>query len=883
MSIDQGHYTSQQQQQPQQQQQQNPGVGMNAGVAPPHHRSRRQYAAEQYTLSATPVDDSGMQSQVQQQPVQNEQIYTPALGEQRQYTGFQPVGAQAAPVDPALSQQFAQMNIQNTPQSQLNQLYNIDLLQSLPPPIADLDLPPPPIILPANSAITNSPNANCPLPYMRSTLNAVPTTSALLKKSKIPFGFVIQPYVNLHDDEAPIPVISDAVIARCRKCRSYINPFITSTDQGRRWVCNMCNLTNDVPPAYDWDSFNQKQLDRWARPELNHAVVEFIAPPEYMVRPPQPLVYMFVIDVSLPAISCGLVATAARTILESLDRIPNNDKRTRIGFICVNESLNYFTIESTGDPNLLVVSDLEEPFLPVPHNLFVSLDQCREGIENLLNSMNSFFANTTSTSNALGPALRAAHKLIGNIGGKIVCLTASRPNLGTGKLENRDDKKLQATAERGLLQSQNAFYKSFAVECSKSQVSVDMFLLASHYQDVASLSYLPRYTSGQTYFYPGWNAGKLEDAIKFSHELSEHLSSEIALEAVLRVRATAGVKLNTFYGNFFNRSSDLCAFPSFPRDQSYSVEASIDETITKPFVSVQAAVLHTTCNGERRIRVLTLSLPTTAILADVYASADQVAITAFLAQRAAEKALTSSLQDARDLVGGRLAEMLQTYKKELMTSNVGASAPIQFCANLRLLPLLCLGIIKHVGLRKSGIIASDLRAAALNLLGTLPVKYLLSYIHPGFYSLHDMPEYAGRPDEQTGKIRLPPKMNLSAECLRRHGLYLIDDGQILFLWVGREAVPQLIADVWGLSSLEEIPTGKTSLPLLDTDISIRINTIIGKLREKRGSIVWSHLYVIREDGDPALKMWGTSFLIEDRIDQGQSYMEFLTSMRERIN
>ena len=40
----------------------------------------------------------------------------------------------------------------------------------------------------------------------------------------------------------------------------------------------------------------------------------------------------------------------------------------------------------------------------------------------------------------------------------------------------------------------------------------------------------------------------------------------------------------------FNRSSDLCSFPTFPRDQSYLIEMSIEETINKPVVYFQAAV-----------------------------------------------------------------------------------------------------------------------------------------------------------------------------------------------------------------------------------------------------------------------------------------------------
>lgn len=325
----------------------------------------------------------------------------------------------------------------------------------------------------------------------------------------------------------------------------------------------MCNLTNDVPQAFDWDAASQKSVDRWQRAELNHAVVEFVAPQEYMVRPPQPLVYLFLFDVSYAAVSSGLLATSARTILDSLNRIPNADRRTRLGFMAVDNSLHYFSVpkdaaegEEPQETNMLVVSDLDEPFLPVPQDLLVPLAECRVNIETFLTRLPEMFANNQSSSSCMGSALRAGHKLISPLGGKIVVLSASMPNIGFGKLELREDKKLLGTPkESALLQTANSFYKSFAVECSKNQVSIDMFLFSSQYQDVASLSNLPRYTGGQTYFYPGWNAGRSEDAIKFASEFSDYLSSEIGLEAVLRVRATTGLRMSTFYGNFFNRSS----------------------------------------------------------------------------------------------------------------------------------------------------------------------------------------------------------------------------------------------------------------------------------------------------------------------------------------
>lgn len=265
----------------------------------------------------------------------------------------------------------------------------------------------------------------------------------------------------------------------------------------------MCNLTNDVPQAFDWDAAAQKSVDRWQRHELNHAVVEFVAPQEYMVRPPQPLVYLFLFDVSYAAVSTGLLATSARTILDSLNRIPNADRRTRLGFIAVDSSLHYFAVpkdsDENGETSMLVVSDLEEPFLPVPQDLLVPLTDSRQSIENFLTKLPEMFVNNQDNGSCMGSALRAGHKLISPLGGKLVVLSASLPNLGEGKLTMREDKKILGTSkESTLLQTASSFYKSFAVECSKNQVSIDMFLFSSGYQDVASLSNLPRYVSLST-------------------------------------------------------------------------------------------------------------------------------------------------------------------------------------------------------------------------------------------------------------------------------------------------------------------------------------------------------------------------------------------------
>jgi hypothetical protein len=57
---------------------------------------------------------------------------------------------------------------------------------------------------------------------------------------------------------------------------------------------------------------------------------------------------------------------------------------------------------------------------------------------------------------------------------------------------------------------------------------------------------------------------------------------------------------------------------------------------------------------------------------------------------------------------------------------------------------------------------------------------------------------------------MPSPLPLTSERLERHGLFLIEDGQTLFLWVGRDAVPQLIIDVFDLPNYETLRGGKVS-------------------------------------------------------------------------
>jgi protein transport protein SEC24 len=84
-------------------------------------------------------------------------------------------------------------------------------------------------------------------------------------------------------------------------------------------------------------------------------------------------------------------------------------------------------------------------------------------------------------------------------------------------------------------------------------------------------------------------------------------------------------------------------------------------------------------------------------------------------------------------------------------------------------------------------------------------------------------------------------------------------------WIGRDAVPALLADVFGVEDRTQLKQGKASLPVLDNEYSERVRAVVEKSRDHKskgvGSIILPTLYIIKEDGDPSLKLWAQTLLV----------------------
>jgi protein transport protein SEC24 len=255
-----------------------------------------------------------------------------------------------------------------------------------------------------------------------------------------------------------------------------------------------------------------------------------------------------------------------------------------------------------------------------------------------------------------------------------------------------DTRSTDPAREAALLQPQSEFYKNFAVDgCSKFHISCDIIAGPSTGpMDLASIAPLPRFTNGQLLHYPAFDGNR--DGIQLRIDFNRMVTRSIAFEAVMRIRCTKGIKVNAFYGNFFFKSNDLLATPTNDCDKAFCAELEYEEAqLASTQVHVQSALLYTTSNGERRIRVHNINIPVTANPAEVYASADSEALATFFGRQAADLMSNAKVQDGRLRVQQALIDVVKSHRAAVQQMALPQS--------ISSLPLYLLGFLKSSAMR----------------------------------------------------------------------------------------------------------------------------------------------------------------------------------------
>lgn len=738
--------------------------------------------------------------------------------------------------------------------------------------------------------------------YCRLTLNNIPTTSEALNATSIPLGLVLQPLAPRQDGEQSIPVIDfgDAGPPRCRRCRAYINPFMVFKQGGNKFVCNMCTFPNDVDPVYFAPAdASGARVDRMQRPELSLGSVEFSAPKEYWTKQPVPQRWLFLMDVSMEAVSKGYLEAFCQGILEALYNGTDEQEQTngesdsgptgklaagsKVGFATFDKEAHFYTFKSGSDQaQMFVMPDLEDPFLPIGGGVYVDALEHKTAITNLLNRIPNMFSQVKSPEPALLPALNSALESLKPTGGRLVCSLSALPTWGPGRLFMREKPEFRDTdAERKVFQTEHPGFHKAAKNMTEAGIGCDFFLAAPQggYLDVATVGHISEKTGGEMYYYPNYVYPR--DNARIAKELSRSVTRESGFQALLKVRCSNGLQVSNYFGNFTQHTfgADI-ELGSIDADKSFGVSFSYDGKLDPRLdAHFQSALLYTTATGERRIRCTNTVASVTEGTQAAMKLVDQDAVVTLFAKQAAAQIPDRMLKDIRNRVQEKTIDILSSYRKNFS----GSHPPGQLVLpeNLKEFALYSLCLLKTRAL-KAGTEPSDRRVYDMRAIKSMSPAELSLHLYPRIISLHNLELEDGFPNE-AGHLKVPSSMRASWSRVDEGGAYLVDPatGPVI-LWLHAQVSPNLLEDLFGegKNSLENLDPYASELPVLQTHLNAQARNILQYMQDTRGS---KGLVVqLARQGLDGSEFEFARLLVEDRNGEAQSYVDWLVHVHRHI-
>ncbi|XP_015236900.1 PREDICTED: protein transport protein Sec24C isoform X1 [Cyprinodon variegatus] len=715
--------------------------------------------------------------------------------------------------------------------------------------------------------------------FIRCTAYNMPCTSDMAKQSQVPLAAVIKPLATLPPDETPPYMVDhgEAGPIRCNRCKAYMCPYMQFIEGGRRFQCGFCSCVTEVPPQYFQHlDHTGKRVDCYDRPELSLGTYEFLATVDYCKnnKLPQPPAFIFLIDVSYNAVKSGLVSLICNELKTLLDLLPREnpemDSVVRVGFVTYNKVLHFYNVKPTlAQPQMLVVSDVSDMFVPLLDGFLVNVNESRQVIESLLDQIPEMFADTRETETVFGPVIQAGLEALkaADCAGKLFVFHTSLPIAeAPGKLKNREDKKLIGTdKEKTLFQPQVGFYKDLAKDCVAQGCCVDLFLFPNQYVDLATLGVVPVSTGGSIYKYTYFQAQA--DQERFLNDLRRDVQKQVGFDAVMRVRTSTGIRATDFFGSFYMNNTTDVELAGLDCDKAITVEFKHDDKLSEETGALmQCAVLYTSCSGRRRLRIHNMAVNCCSQLADLYRNCETDTIINYFAKYAFRGVANNPTKAVRDTLVNQCAQILACYRKNCASPSSAGQLILPEC--MKLLPVYLNCVLKSDVLMPGADVSLDDRAYLKQLISCMDVTETHVFFYPRLLPVMKL---------ESGS--LPVAVRDSEERLSKGGVYLLETGLHLFLWVGASVQQELLLNIFGTPSFSQIDPNLTSLPVLDNPFSQRLREIIDSFRAQRSR--YMKLMVVKQEDRSELIF--KHFLVEDKsASGGASYVDFLCHMHKEI-
>jgi len=544
----------------------------------------------------------------------------------------------------------------------------------------------------------------------------------------------------------------------------------------------------------------------------------------------------------------------------------------KVGFVTYDKDLHFYNLKSTlVTPQMMIVSDIEEVFVPILDGFLVNLNESRTVIDALLDSLPNLFQENKETELVLGPVVEAGIEALksAKCAGRLFIFHSNLPNaMAPGQLKNRgDDKKLLGTdKEKQVLSPQNEYYAGLGKKCVENGCCVDLFLMPNQFCDVATLADLTRKTAGQIYKYDFFMADshgqRLCDDLKYAVEAT------VAFDAVMKVRTSTGIKPVDYLGNFSMYGNDV-ELAGMQKQSSLCVELKHEDKLNENSkIFIQLALLYTSIGGQRRIRLHNLSLSVCTQYSQMFASCELDTLINYMAKLACRSVVVSTPKSIRENLIQQVANILAAYRKNC--TNAPSKGQFILPETLKLLPVFSNSLLKSDPISGGQNLSIDERAWEMYRLMSMDISATYALFYPRLLPLNDL----------KAEENFPNPLRCLYERLKDDGIYLLENGLSVYLWIGHNVDPNSIQNLFGVSSMQQLNVEKCKILEIDTEISVNVRSLIKKINDQRKTAL--KLVIIRQRD--SLEVFFKNFLVEDKgfAQTSTSYVEFLHYLHREI-
>lgn len=734
--------------------------------------------------------------------------------------------------------------------------------------------------------------------FARTTMYSIPFSEELREQSKIPLGLVLRPFAELSLDGKnlkgipQIKIHDGQIVPRCKRCRAYSNPAMQHDINTMK--CNICGFVSPVPVEYTSTIDHQGTRDDYhLRPELHTGIVDYIVPKEYNLNPDdedgsKPLHRVFLIDLTHSSYKSNLVETVCSAIRLSIyndDGTSNLPVGTEISIIGYDNCLHFFNLSPDLEQTTVsLVTDLNDPFIPFADGIFADPIESYNIIETTLTTIEQN-NKQPSPEPALSSALKAAGIILKEVGGgQIISVLSTIPSYGPGPLAVKTGNNPNSTdLIKETFNPDNKFYQDLTNDFVKNNIGVNLFVATSSNVDLINLGTFATKTGGTIKEWLPFNFER--DDVTLIFEINKAINNIAGYQCQLKLRCSHGLQINKYYGPFSTTSGeDAPNIPIVSGDTSivadFTYNAKLD---TKKDVHFQAALLYTSKDGVRKVRVVNSILSVTQRITDAYDFADQDSIIKLLLKRNMDKFKSTNLLVIKNSLMMQCSEIMASYKHSVAKYN---TLPTQLILpySLRTLPMILLSIFKTKALRTK-INNCDLRIDSLFKLSEYNLVKLSTYLYPTLYCIHALEEGDFMINEETGLYNLPSTLSMDLKNLSYGGAYLVFNGDRIIIWLHNAVNPLLLVDLFGpgVNSIDKVSPFISSLPIVDTYISQQVRNMCQYLAKHYNGLEKQSIEICRFGMDSTEHELQSMFVENKSDDLIWSYAEFLHEFHKQID